>query len=98
MLVTRKADNDKYLPDCLFIPNMKAHKVSSDLAWAIVRMSALLSIQDIEAYTAISEQQIRRILACWRKIGDVRAPRQHPSGQHQQLTAEDLAVGHFFFL
>jgi hypothetical protein len=74
---------------------MKSHKVSSDLAWAIVRMSALLSIQDIEAYTAISKRQIRRIIATWRRIGDV-APRQRPFGRHQQLTAEDLAVGYSF--
>jgi len=70
---------------------MKGYKVSDDLAWAIIRMAPILRLQDIEAYTAISQRQIRRILACWQETVEVKAL-EHRNGRPKQLTVEDIEV------
>lgn len=68
-------------------------KVSDDLCWAIVRMAPILSIEDIEAFTSISQRQIHRILSRWRSTGEIKAQRDlQVRGRHRQLTIEEVAV------
>ena len=42
---------------------MKGHKVSEDLAWAVVYMAPTLEPSEIAAFTAVIEQQQRRIFS-----------------------------------
>jgi hypothetical protein len=72
---------------------MKGKETSEDLAWAIVRMAPLLGLKEIEAYTSVSQRQIKCILARWRATGDVKTRRDHDTrGRPRHLTPEDVAV------
>jgi transcription initiation factor IIE alpha subunit len=72
---------------------MKGKEVSVDLAWAIVRMAAVIGRDEIEAFTGISKRQIRRILSRWRSTGDVSKQKdRHTLGRPRHLTPEDVAV------
>ena len=71
--------------------------VSEDLAWAIVRMMPVLSIDDVSAFTSVSRRKIYRILALYHSTGAV-VKRQDARmlGCHHHLTPEDVAVSDNF--
>jgi hypothetical protein len=72
---------------------MKRCEVSEDLAWAIVRMAPLIGRDDIQAFTGISERQIRRILSLWRHTGSVMKRKDRRiKGRPRHLTPQDVAV------
>jgi hypothetical protein len=75
----------------------KGHKVSEDLAWAVVRMAPILEPSEIATFTAVSERQQRRILSLWKNTGEVVQHRDwRVRGRPRQLTPDDVAVSHFY--
>lgn len=72
---------------------MREKEVTEDLRWAIVRMAPLLSIEKIEALTAVSRRQIQRILTLWRRTGEVTTYQDRRiRGRPRQLSADDVSV------
>lgn len=71
--------------------------VSEDLCWAIVRMSSVLTVDYIVAFTAVSRSKIYQIIELHRRTGQVLIKRDSRMlGRPRLLTLEQVhACFHF---
>ncbi|KIJ50579.1 hypothetical protein M422DRAFT_245201 [Sphaerobolus stellatus SS14] len=76
----------RHLPSSAMAPG---RKVSADLAWAVIRMSSVLSKADISSYTRLSIRTIETICARFRRMGDVVTVREIRR-RRRTLTAGDV--------
>ena len=76
---------------------MAPARVSEDLCWAIVRMAAVLSIEDITTFTGVSRSKVFKLLAHHRATGTVAMEEVDKCrvGRRRQLTLDEVAVSSF---
>ncbi|KAF7314744.1 DDE family endonuclease [Mycena kentingensis (nom. inval.)] len=72
----------------------KGKSISVDLRWAIVRMSPVLDMRTISAFTNVSKRQIYRILDRFRRTGDVSKDGRSRAGRTRHLTTMEVAFLH----
>ena len=67
--------------------------VSEDLAWTVIRLLPLFSVDDVSAFTGISTTKIQDIATLHASTGiPVRPPSDHKKGQNWALTATEVDV------
>ena len=72
------------------MPQGKA--VTKAIHWIVIRLGAILSPEDIAAYTDISECKVRDILTYFNRNGDVKVPMCKRARLQKSLRDEDIQV------
>ena len=72
------------------MPQGKA--VTEAIQWIVIRLGAILSPEDIAAYTDISECKVRDILTYFNRNGDVTVPMRERARLQKSLRDEDIQV------
>jgi hypothetical protein len=72
---------------------MPPRAISEDLCWAIVRMSGVLAIEDVVAYSGVCRTKVYEILALHWKTGKVvREVDTRMLGRPRHLSSQDVTV------
>ena len=70
--------------------------VAEDLQWTIVRMAPFVKMEHISAWTDVSRSKILKILALFRRTGQVMTTTDHHRrGCNQHLISDDVAASFF---
>jgi hypothetical protein len=72
------------------MPQGKA--VSGEVQWIVVRLSTQLGVDDIAMYTNLNTRTVRRILAYFKKHGDIDDHNKLTRSVRQQLCDYDVQV------
>jgi hypothetical protein len=60
--------------------------------WIVIRLSTIMSVDDIAMYTDISVCSVKRILGHFRKTGDINVPKRLRPQLHKSLCDYDIQV------
>lgn len=66
--------------------------VSEAIQWIIVRLSTMMSTEDIGACTDLSDRKVRAIITHFKKTGGVDVAKRERASLHHSLKDEDIQV------
>ena len=70
----------------------RGQAVSYAVQWIIVRLSAIMSVDEISGFVDLSSRKVRGILGHFKRTGDVNVPKHEQPTLHKSLQDEDIQV------
>jgi transposase len=67
--------------------------ISEEVQWIIIRLSAILSREDIATYTNVSLRKVNDVLSTFNKEGTVKVYTRQKPDTYSSLSEEDIRVG-----
>ena len=73
-------------------PMPQGKAVSEEVQWIVVRMTGMMSEEEISMYTQISTRKVRQIVSYFKSHGDVYAPACVRAKVHRSLSDDHINV------
>lgn len=73
-------------------PMARGKAVSEAVQWIIIRLSAAMTVDEVAMYTDLSTRTIKKILASFRRTGDVNVANKARPQLHRSLCDYDIQV------
>jgi DNA-binding transcriptional regulator LsrR (DeoR family) len=67
-------------------------RISEDVQWIIIRLSTIMSREDIAMYTGVSQRKIDKVLSTFNKEGTVKATTSQRPHVYASLCDDDVQV------